>query len=152
MKTGFFMALLLAGCAAGPPALDACLGAGQQRAALDAIEIGEPDDAEFRPIADGATLQIVRGPQGGDMVALRIRALGSEVPTCLQQTTRVSQNGQQVTGTLATPLATYADAPGTRATRTTYVILNAAPRAGEPATITVECGGLSATRTVRIEN
>jgi hypothetical protein len=127
------------------------LGAGQQRAALDAIEIGEPDDSEFRPIADGAALQIVRGPQGGDMVALRIRALGSEVPTCLRQTTRVNQGGQQVTGTLATPLATYADAPGTRATRTIYV-LNAPPRAGEPATITVECGGLSATRTVRIEN
>jgi hypothetical protein len=151
VKTSLLITLLLGGCAAGPPALDACLGAQQQRAALDAVEIGEPDDAEFRPIAEGATMQIVRGPQGGDMVALRIRALGAEVPSCLQQTTRVSQGGQQVTGTLATPLATYADAPGTRATRTTYVILSAPPRPGEPALISVECGGLSVMRTVRIE-
>jgi hypothetical protein len=133
--------VLLGACSAGPPAPDAGLGA-SARAPIDAVEIGAAGEGEFAPLADGAPVQAVRGPQGGDMIPLRLRVLGLEPPECVQQTTTVTQG--QVTGMLATPLATYADAPGTRATRTAYVILSGPPAAG-PATVAVDCAGKQTT-------
>jgi hypothetical protein len=140
---------LFCGCAA-PPAPDACLGAAQQRAEIDQVEIGAGDDAEFQPLAENAEVRVVRGPQGGDMIPLRIRVSGASPPACLQQSTSVEQPATQVSGMLATPLATYPDAPGTRATRTLYVVLNGVPKSGETARIAVDCAGKRTERTVRV--
>jgi hypothetical protein len=138
---------LLGGCGAAP-APDACLGAAQQRSEIDTVEIGSPDEAQFQPLEEGAAVQAVRGPQGGDMIPLRLRVAGASPPACLQQSTQVVQD--QVSGTLSTPLTTYPDAPGTRATRTLYVVLNGTPRAGEMARVVVDCAGKKIERTIRI--
>jgi hypothetical protein len=143
--------IVLVGCA-GPPAPDACL-AGQQPITLDELEIGAPDEAEFRPIADGATVQILRGPQGGDMVGVRLRLTSHEPPGCVYQSTVVVQKNpdMDVVGSLATALNTYLEGPRVRSTRTAYVILNTEPISGRDAKITVECGGRKLERTVRLE-
>jgi hypothetical protein len=143
---------LLAGCGAGPPAPDACLG-GKQAVTLDELEIGAADEAEFRPILENATVAILRGPQGGDMVGLRLRLTGDSPPGCVYQSTVVLQeNGDMdVVGSLATALNTYDEGPRIRSTRPTYIILGSEPISGRQAKITVECGGRKLERTVTLE-
>ncbi len=151
MKWVLGVLFALAGCA-GPPAPDACLG-GKQPITLDELEIGGADEAEFQPIAEGATVQILRGPQGGEMVALRLRLTGDDPPGCVYQSTQVVQKNidADVVGSLATALNTYVEGPRVRSTRAIYVILGSEPISGRDARITVECGSRKLERTVRLE-
>jgi hypothetical protein len=152
MKGAVVAFLFLAGCSAGPPAPDACLG-GKQAVTLDELEIGAADEAEFRPIVENATVAILRGPQGGDMVGLRLRLTSDSPPGCVYQSTVVVQeNGDMdVVGSLATALNTYVDGPRVRSTRPTYIILGSEPISGREAKISVECGGRTLERTVTLE-
>jgi hypothetical protein len=152
MKGLVLILSLLGGCSAGPPAPDACLG-GQQLVTLDGLEIGAADELAFRPILQNAKVAIVRGPQGGDMVGIRLRLTSDSPPNCVfQSTVVVQENGDtDVVGSLATSLNTYDDGPRVRSTRPTYIILGSEPISGREAKITVECGGRMLERTVLLE-
>jgi hypothetical protein len=120
---------------------------------LDALEVGVADEPEFGPILDGAAVEILRGPQGGDMVGLRLRVTGDRPPACLYQRTDVSQRNADglVAGSVASALNTYEESARVRTTRPTYVILDGFPISGQSATIAVSCGGKRVERTVRLE-
>jgi len=144
--------VITSGCGTSVPAPDSCLGAAQQLT-VDQLEIGAADDAVFRPIVDGQVVQLLRGPQGGDMIGVRLRVTSDQPPECLYQQTLIRQSipDLDVMGSLATPLSTYAESEHVRVTRAAYVIFNGAPMLGREVEITVECGGKRLSRTVTIE-
>ena len=139
MKVVLLALSLLAGCGAGPPAPDACLGGKQ------AVTLQRPRDWRRRrgrvPADPGECdgRDPARSP-GGDMVGLRLRLTSDSPPGCVYQSTVVLQeNGDMdVVGSLATALNTYQEAPRVRSTRPTYIILGSEPISGREAKITVE--------------
>jgi hypothetical protein len=134
----------------GPPPPDRC-DVPQTRAVVDAIEIGRPDGDTFQTLPDGYVARVVYGPQGGAMLEFRLRVTGSAPPECLDQITTVNRQGAPI-GSRTTPLRTYADAPGTRATRTLQVILDSRqPPLGTMAEVTVEAHGKTATKSFWID-
>jgi hypothetical protein len=84
-------ALAPAGCVSScnhnnGPALDTCAPAGA--AMLTRIEVadaqGSPETETFpSPLAAGGSVRLVHGIQGADMVVLRLRVQGPQVPGCL---------------------------------------------------------------------
>jgi hypothetical protein len=85
---------------------NAC-SSGATRATVTRVEISESDQYSAMPrpftaLEDGASVTIVRGFQGADMIVLSIRVHGLDAPACLAQRTdvtdamgaRVTTNGQ----------------------------------------------------------
>jgi hypothetical protein len=125
----------------GPPPPDSCNAS--TAGDVTAIEIGGGSfgDAEpFAPVDDGGWVHTVTGGQGSPMLPLRLRITGASPPTCLMQSTTVSdRQGQRLTG-LATALATYDDTGGRRATKTFFLII---PEETISGTIEVVAGGIT---------
>jgi hypothetical protein len=141
-------------CGGGaPPRPDQCSGP-MLRGPIDSVELGvleSGEPADFKSIADGDTLQIVFGPQGGSMVAVALRVTGDDPPSCLQQKTRVAYRagGSSLEDSVTVPLTTYPTGDRVRTTRISWVIFDAYPEAGA-ATITVEAAGQKITRSVML--
>ncbi len=139
----------------GPPSNDQC-GGPMLRGPIDAVEVGtlpvgSGDPAEFTALAEGGSLTLIHGPQGGVMVALALRVNGSDPPECLGQKTQISYQagGAALQDSVTVPLATYATGPGVRTTHTNYLIFDAFPDAG-PVVLTVEAGGKTITRHISL--
>jgi hypothetical protein len=92
--------------------------------AAESIEIGAATrldnmgDQPFLPLNDGEEIRLVRGEQGADMIGLRFRLAGAEVPACVSHDTTVADaaSGSTIT-TVSLSLETFPEGDGTRATR-----------------------------------
>jgi hypothetical protein len=143
--------LLGAGFTCGPvpaalPADDIC-GTPVIPAAPFTLEIGGMDPV-FQPWQDGATVPTILGGQGSDMIVVRARLLGADVPECIRLTVRVTIR-EFSAGMRSNAVLTYTDGGG-RATRPMYVVLfNNAP--GDTATVAATVGEVTITRQVILE-
>jgi len=117
---------------------------------VDALELGAPDDGAFVPWVDGALAPIVVGPQGLDMLPVRLRLRGRELPACLRPTTTVRDERGEMLGRELYPLELRAEADGWYSTATYYVILLATPAPGSGVTVSAEAGGAVAARDVLV--
>jgi hypothetical protein len=132
----------------GPPEPDECVDP-RGDAAIATLELGPPGDGAFVPWQDGDQVSIAYGPQGGAMIALRIRATGTGLAECMVQSTHITGNpALSELGFNETPVRWYDDPAGGRATRTAYVILDREPDSatGEPVHIETQVAGVTATR------
>lgn len=118
---GIVVAIAALGCdAPSAPPVDRC--AAPSAGSIDRLEVGAAMPSAFgvqqpfAPLADGDTMKLVRGPQGADMLGFVLRIFGASAPACLGQELVVTDAmGARVTSSSA-PLATYAEADGTRLT------------------------------------
>ena len=123
------------------PEPDQCSTPAMTRGALT-VEVGPYEyDQPFRAFVDGDQIAKVRGGQGGEMVAYRLRVSGADAPACLAQVATLStESGQQLVR-LDVPLTTYAEG-AERTTRQTYLIFpGLAPVTGTKVRLAVEAGG-----------
>jgi hypothetical protein len=146
-------ALSTAGLCGGgsPPKPDRCDGTPPMVRGPLTVEIGGRD-TPFRALSDGEQIAKERGPQGGEMVPYRIRVSGGEAPTCLEQTTTlaVEATGEQL-AKMDTPLRTYPEADGARATQANWLILaGLGPPSGTRVRLTASVAGVSVVRTLRL--
>ena len=101
------LALLLAGGCnpdSGVPAPDTCNDPAVANAAN--IEVGAYQQDFFVPFADGSSLRVERGLQGADMVGLRLQLSGSDLPSCIAQSTTLRSESGSTLARLDVPLAT----------------------------------------------
>ncbi len=115
---------------------------------IDTVEIGDAGELDFVPLDDGDTVSFVVGGQGTDMLRLRIRISGPDLPECLAQSTDVIYGGAVIASETAA-LQTYEDAAGTnyRATRGLFLILIAIPPSpGESFQVNTTVGAITVTR------
>ena len=115
--------VLLTGCPTegfGPPPADSCDVPVQSE--LASLEVGPGTFANTPFVAWQAedTVVMTRGGQGGDMLGVRFRITGAKLPACLQQTTVITAPGT-TPRTYALSLRTYAQADGSRQTRTWWL-------------------------------
>ena len=76
-----------------PPLIESCSGAPDEGPFAGAtVEVGPPAGA-FRPFAVGDPVPIVVGPQGGEMIRVRIRLGLADPPTCVALESTVSLDG-----------------------------------------------------------
>ena len=98
--------------------------------------------------------KVMMGPMevpGGSMVAVRLRVTGTSAPACLPQRTTAAVEGTRA-GESSVPLATYAEADGSRTTKPLYLVLVAAPvSSGTRVTVSAGAGGKTVTRTVWLD-
>jgi hypothetical protein len=128
---------------AGPPDPDDCRDPGT-RAPVESLELGRGAEGTFIPILDGEKVQMTWGPQGGIMLAFRLRVVGDAPPDCLPQSTSVTyqRDGLPILEAFDLPLATYDYGARTRTTRQAFVIFDQPPSEPEAqATVRVEAGG-----------
>jgi hypothetical protein len=64
---------------------------------VDSLDLGPGVEGPFRALYDDDVVPLVKGPQGGEMVPVRLRITGPGAPACLPQRTRV----EAPAGTLA---------------------------------------------------
>ena len=116
--------LFALGCGAGAdaPPPDSCLTPSQ--GTIDTLEIGAASyvDLEgglttFAPLHDGDGMALIRGDQGANMLGFILRISGASAPSCLGQTTTVTDTGGARITMSTPPLATYAKPDGTRLTK-----------------------------------
>jgi hypothetical protein len=121
-------AILLAICAVGcgpganAPPPDSC--AAPSSGSIDSLEVGAATATElaggsspFSPLHDGDGMTLIRGGQGASMLGFVLRVSGASAPSCLGQSTTVTDTtGGRVTAATP-PLATYAQPDGTRLTK-----------------------------------
>jgi hypothetical protein len=102
----------------------------------------------FAPWSDGAGVRTVLGGQGSDMLAVRVRVVGDDVPACIGLTVRVTIDGV-VAGMRGGAIATYPDGPG-RTTEPLYIeLFNNQP--GDDATVEATVGAVTTTRAVVLD-
>lgn len=119
-----------------------------QVGSVGAIEIGDPDESSFVPLGNGDAVNFAVGGQGTDMLPIRIRISGSDLPECLAQSTRVVYDGNTI-ATESSPLQTYEDEAGTRATRAVYVIMaDIPPTSGDSFDVSTTVGTVTTTLTL----
>lgn len=150
---GLFCGGGICGPAPGPPDPDDCNGP-MLRAPIDSLELGRGADGTFVPIVDGDKVTMTWGPQGGIMLAFRLRVVGDAPPECLQQSTRVTymRSGMPVEDTLDLPLRTYDYGARTRTTKQAFVIFRESPSSSETeAIVRVEAGGQTTERRVTLQ-
>ncbi len=124
----FALAAVAAGAlsACGPPSplappTDRCTS--PSGAAVDALTLGAGNPADlsggmspFAALHDGDGMQLIHGGQGATMLGFVLDVAGAADPTCLGQTTTITDSmGGAVTASSA-PLTTYAQSDGTRVT------------------------------------
>lgn len=113
-----------AGCGPAPnaPPPDSC--ATPSAGSIDTLELGTATTTDlsggtspFAPLHDGDGVALIRGAQGANMLGFKLRVSGASAPSCLGQTTTITDtSGGRVTGS-SPPLATYAQPDGTRVTK-----------------------------------
>jgi len=134
----------------GPPDPDDCEPAPGGPRALDGLDLGAPEDGSFRAWGGAEVVQPVIGGQGSSMLTLRVRARGSAVPECLPLKIRITR-AAQVIGSFETPVKTYSEASGGRASKIIYVVLfGADPLTGDALTVEAESGVATTGRTVHV--
>lgn len=121
---------------------------------VDSLEIGGADEETFSPLSDGEVVNLVVGSQGGQMLPVRYRFRGPDVPGCIEQ--RSELRFCPAYSTCDTPmlmadssamLHTYEESDGSRTTRALYLILyGSGPGAGAPMELSVTAGGLTEIR------
>ena len=90
---------------------------------VDTLELGAATATDlaggvtpFAPLHDGDGVTLLHGAQGASMLGFVMRVSGAPAPSCLGQSTTVTDSaGVRVTGA-SPPLATYAQPDGTRLT------------------------------------
>jgi hypothetical protein len=147
-------ALTTAGFCVNPsgsaPKPDRCDAPAMTRGPLT-VEVGPYEyDLPFRAFVDGDAIAKVRGPQGGEMVAYRLRVSGAEAPACLAQVATLSTERGEELARLDVPLATYPDGAA-RTTRQTFLIFSGlGPPSGTRVRLAVDAGGTHVERTLRL--
>ena len=142
------LALAALGCGPAPsaPPPDSC--AAPSGGSIDTLELGAATSTDlaggttaFAPLHDGDGVTLIRGGQGANMLGLKLRISGASAPTCLGQSTVISDTtGARITSASA-PVATYDQPDSTRVTKPIWL-----PGA-YPSTfvVTVMAGGQSLT-------
>lgn len=152
----------LLGCVGGfctpaptPPPGDACMNpstgqvstAALATARIDPNEFGTAaarDDLSPRRLEEGATLWLIQGGQGSDMVGVRLVLSGADVPKCIAQDTQVTVGGKLAARNRDAVVTYLLDAGDGHATRTIWL-----PGAfSGAATVTTEVAGQTLTRAV----
>lgn len=111
------------------------------------LEIGGTGDT-FQAWEDGATTRTILGGQGSDMIAVRARLVGADLPSCIRLTVRVMIRDVEA-GLRSGVVATYADGAG-RSTKPLYVELyDSGP--GDRATIAATVGDVTTKRVVVLD-
>lgn len=123
---------------------------GATRSTISRIELSESDafsamPRPFTALEDGASVTIVRGFQGADMIVLAIRVHGLDAPACLAQRTDVTDStGARVT-THGQPLL-FTPTAGVATNERMFFPGNFQPGSY---TITTTVAGVTITRTVQ---
>lgn len=150
-------ALVLGGCGDasffetinGGSSANACAN-GATRSTITSVELSESDQLSSMPrpftaLEDGASVTIVRGFQGADMIVLSIRVRGLDAPACLAQRTDVTDSmGARVT-TNGQPLM-FMPSAGVATNERMFFPGNYQPGSY---TITTTVAGVTVTRTVQ---
>jgi hypothetical protein len=129
-----------------PPAADYCPTATVTTLSALTLGAGNPADlsggmSPFAPLHDGDSMQIVHGGQGATMLGFVFDVAGTPDPTCLGQTTAITDGAGVTIAQSSLPLTTYGQADGTRVTRPLWL------PAAYPTdfVVTVDAGGQSLT-------
>ena len=128
MRQLLSIALFVAGCGAGAgaPPPDSCLMPSQ--GSIDSLELGaasyvdlQGGQSAFAPLHDGDGMALIQGDQGAYMLGFILRISGASAPSCLGQTTTVTDTGGARITTSTPPLLTYAQTDGTRLTKALWL-------------------------------
>lgn len=127
---------------------------------VDTLEIGGANATTFEVLDDDAVIELVFGGQGASMFAVRFRLRGSDVPSCVAQTSALHDcpegqlgcsNEEWTIAESVTPLRTYEEPDGSRSTDVHYVIISGRdPRYGDSFELRTTVAGIS--RTIRLWN
>lgn len=152
-------ALLSGGCPffvenPGPPPPDDCSSPGSLDG-VQTMQIGTLERAGgqevFVPWDDDAVVDITLGAQGGDMLGVALRFLGSDVPGCVEQR-MVVRRGQETLASTRYPVRTYEQPDGARATRTIWMIFDGErPWQGDEIELTLQLGSIEMQRRLLVE-
>jgi hypothetical protein len=124
-RIGLFVAFAcVLGCPPGssaPPPTDSC--ASPSAGSADSLELGAGTSADlagqpttFVPLHDGDGVSLIHGGQGATMLGFIVHTTGAGAPSCMGQTTAITDGtGARVTSSTA-PLTTYLQPDGTRLT------------------------------------
>ncbi|HEX9101596.1 MAG TPA: hypothetical protein VF997_05295 [Polyangia bacterium] len=115
-------ALGCGGPGATPPPPDSC--AAPSGGSVDTLELGAATATDlaggtspFTPLHDGDGVTLIRGGQGANMLGFILHVSGASAPSCLGETTTITDTtGARITGATP-PLATYVQPDGTRLTK-----------------------------------
>jgi hypothetical protein len=151
-RLALLLPLLTAGGPCGPsvpslPPADVCDEPVTPRAPLT-VEIGGHEDP-FVPWSDGAVARTVQGGQGSDMIALRARLTGADVPACVRVSVSLVRDGS-VTGARLANLSTYPVSGGARATMPLFIELTDAD-SGDEIEVDAEIAGAAIARRVHLD-
>jgi hypothetical protein len=115
--------LTIFGCQCGNPVPQNDVCNSPENTGVDALELGPGGEGAFRAFTADEKLTPVRGGQGASMLTFRLRA-GPKPAQCMSQSTKVTSafDPAEPVATLETPLSTYDDPSGKRATKTMYLI------------------------------
>ncbi len=118
------LAICVAGCGPAPlaPRTDSC--ATPSAGSIDTLELGGATTTDlaggmspFAPLSDGDGVMLIRGGQGATMIGLVLRVSGASAPSCLGQSTVITDSAGARVTSASPPLATYAQPDGTRLTK-----------------------------------
>jgi hypothetical protein len=143
--------LVLAGCPGagdGPPLPmpDRCDEGSPNDPSLESLELGTGDASLlFVPWSDGDSANLVYGPQGGQMLRLRLRVRGA--PECLPQASLLRNAGGAPIASESTPVHAYDQGDGALVSGDIWLILDESATAAAGETITVETTLLAVTET-----
>ena len=132
------------------PQADRCSQAGDDPVTL--VEMGQGTlESLFEPWLEGQSVFVEYGPQGGAMIAFRMRAEGSD-DTCLAFSMRVTNAGGTVIMDDSFALRLYRQDDDSLVSETNFGIFNGEmdPRRGELLDFEVSLGGMSLTRTLEV--
>lgn len=100
---------LASGCPEQLPPKDLCLTAGEAQASR--IEVGDRYEG-FMALGPDSYTEVQYGPQGGAMLFFKVRAFGTQVPTCMTVQVRLTDDLGEVMGNAEVSVNFYDDQDG----------------------------------------
>jgi hypothetical protein len=137
------------GCPPGVPVADVCDRPNSER--VESLELGRASlDSVFEAWEEGDEIEVVYGPQGDAMVALRYRVRGSNL-ACISQHTILRHQEEEPMAEDVTALRVYREAEDVYLTETHWVVIryDAAPATGTLFELEAEVGSAVASVQLR---
>lgn len=134
-----------------PPDDDTCDS--PAAATLTGVQLGDSDEETFTPLTDGAVVQLVSGGQGADMLGVRFRLEGTDIPECITHSSAVTTpDGEFALADNDVPLRTYPVGAGAAETKTLWLILGGSrPTSGATLFVDSTIGGADLHRSLWVD-
>jgi hypothetical protein len=93
-------------------------------ASLTSLQIGGANEDTFEPLTEGAVVELAQGGQGSDMLGVRFRLEGADLPDCVSHSTIVTTPDEVFDlADYSSPLRTYPAGDGAAETKTLWLVL-----------------------------